>query len=174
MDPDLPAGVEKMNVALKNPWTVRVNVHDKEMAGYVDYDGAYLYFAGTGTAVLKSKKLIEGTPYIEGLAFDEDETEIGQILPVEDDGIFERIVDLSRYLKEYELSPDRISCAEGEIGIYFGSVEVLLGNGNYEEKLQQVEPILKKLKELYPDASGTLHLENYDSDSESIRFVPAE
>ena len=32
LDPDLPAGVEKMNVSLKNPWTVRVNVHEKEMA----------------------------------------------------------------------------------------------------------------------------------------------
>ena len=51
---------------------------------------------------------------------------------------------------------------------------MLLGNGSYEEKLQQVDPILEKLNELYPDTAGTLHLENYNSDSESIRFVPAE
>ena len=52
-------------------------------------------------------------------------------------------------------------------------VEVILGDGNYEEKLQQVEPILQKLSELYPDTAGTLHLENYTTESESIRFVPA-
>ena len=50
---------------------------------------------------------------------------------------------------------------------------VLLGNGDYDVKLQQVPPILEKLAELYPDTAGTLHLENYDSDSESISFVPA-
>ncbi len=174
LNPDLPSGVEKLDVSLKDPWTVHVKVEEKEMAGYVDYDGAYLYFDETGTAVLRSKKVIEGTPYIEGLTFDESKTEIGKILPVEDDSIFDRIVELSRYLKEYKLTPDRISCADGDIGVYFGGVEVLLGNGSYEEKLQQVDPILEKLNELYPDTAGTLHLENYNSDSESIRFVPAE
>ena len=174
LNPDLPSGVEKLDVSLKDPWTVHVKVEEKEMAGYVDYDGAYLYFDETGTAVLRSKKVIEGTPYIEGLTFDESKTEIGKILPVEDDSIFDRIVELSRYLKEYKLAPDRISCADGDIGVYFGGVEVLLGNGSYEEKLQQVDPILEKLNELYPDTAGTLHLENYNSDSESIRFVPAE
>ena len=64
MDAELPAGVERLNVSLKNPWTVRVAVEEKEMAGYVDYDGAYLYFDRTGTAVLKTKKQIEGVPYI--------------------------------------------------------------------------------------------------------------
>ena len=54
--------------------------------------------------------------------------------------------------------------------VYFGIVEVLLGSGNYEEKIQQVPPILEKLAELYPDTAGTLHLENYDPESESIRF----
>ena len=173
MDAELPAGVERLNVSLKNPWTVRVAVEEKEMAGYVDYDGAYLYFDRAGTAVLKTKKQIEGVPYIEGLVFDAAATEIGATLPVEDDSIFEKIVDVSRNLKKYSLTPDRISCAEGNVRIYFGTAEVLLGDNDYEEKLQQVPPILEKLSELYPDTAGTLHLENYDSDSESIPFVPA-
>ena len=37
----------------------------------------------------------------------------------------------------------------------------------------RVEPILKKLTELYPGKAGVLHLENYDAESESIPFVPA-
>ena len=62
---------------------------------------------------------------------------------------------------------------EGDVRLYFGIVEVLLGDGGYEEKLQQVEPILDKLAELYPKTAGTLHLENYDSASDAISFVPA-
>ena len=71
------------------------------------------------------------------------------------------------------LTPDRLSCAEGSLRVYFGIVEVILGDGGYEEKLQQVGPILEKLAELYPETAGTLHLENYTEESESIRFVPA-
>ena len=87
-----------------------------------------------------------------------------------------RISAVCSHFLIYQLSktrPDRISCAEGDIRIYFGSVEVLLGDGGYEEKLQQVPPILEKLSELYPETAGTLHLENYDPGSESIPFVPA-
>ena len=127
-DADLPSGVESLSISLKDPWTVKVKVKEKEMAGYVDYDGAYLYFDRTGTAVLRTKKIIEGVPHIEGLMFDSAKAEI---------------------------------------------VQVSVGNGNYEEKLRQVEPILKKLTELYPGKAGVLHLENYDAESESIPFVPA-
>lgn len=172
-EPELPAGVERLHVSLKNPWTVKVNVEEKELAGYVMFEETYLYFDGNGTAVLKSGKLIEGVPCIEGLNFDAAETEVGKPLPVEDSSIFDRIVDVSRNLKKYGLSPDRLSCAEGEIRLYFGIVEVLLGESGYEEKLQQVEPILAKLAELYPETAGTLHLENYTEESDSIRFVPA-
>lgn len=172
-DADLPSGVESMSVSLKNPWTVKVKVKEKEMAGYMDYDGAYLYFDRNGIASLRTKKVIEGVPYIEGLTFDTAKVEIGKKLPVEDDTIFEKIVEVSKNLKKYSLAPDRIACTDGNIQIYFGIVEVALGSGNYEERLQQVPPILEKLAELYPETAGTLHLETYDSESESIRFVPS-
>ena len=92
-DADLPSGVESLSISLKDPWTVKVKVKEKEMAGYVDYDGAYLYFDRTGTAVLRTKKIIEGVPHIEGLMFDSAKAKIGKKLPVEDDSIFEKIVE---------------------------------------------------------------------------------
>lgn len=172
-DADLPSGVDHMEISLKNPWTVHVQVEEKDMAGYVDYNGAYLYFDREGTAVLRTKKVIEGVPYIEGLAFDASKVTMGSGMPVEDDSIFERLVEVSKNLKKYSLTPDRISCIDGDIQLYFGVVEVLLGSGDYEEKLEQAGPILEKLAELYPETAGTLHLENYGADSESIRFVPS-
>ncbi len=170
---DLPSAVEKFDISLKNPWTVHVQVRERKMAGYVDYDGGYLYFDENGTAILRTSRVVEGVPYIEGLAFDTSGVEIGKSLPVEDDSIFDKIVEISGYVRELSLSPDRMSCADGGICLYFGSVEVMLGSGNYEVKLEQVGPILQKLSELYPDTPGTLHLENYNDESESIRFVPS-
>lgn len=174
MDAELPAGVEQLHVSLKNPWTVKVRVEEKEMAGYVTVEDDFFYFDGEGTVIIHSKKLIEGVPHIEGLEYDAAKVAVGQTLPVEDDSIFGQIVDLSQNLKKYDLAPDRVSCADGEIRIYFGVVEVLPGTGGYEEKLRQVGPILEKLAELYPKTAGTLHLENYRSDSDSIRFVPSK
>lgn len=173
-DADLPLGVESLEISLKDPWTIHVTVQEKELAGYVNYNDAYLYFDREGTALLTRQDLIDGVPYIDGLTVDAASVELGTALPVEDDGVFENIVEVSRNLKKYSLNPDRIACSGNEIQLYFGVVEVLLGSGGYEEKLEQAEPILTKLSELYPDTAGTLHLENYDRESGNIRFVPAQ
>lgn len=172
-EPDLPSGVDEMKVSLKNPWTLHVTVKEKDLAGYLDYDGAYLYFDRDGTAALRTKKVIEGVPYVIGLEFDSDSVTIGERLPVEDADVFDQIVEASLGLEKYGLTPDSVSCADGNIQVYFGSVEVLLGSGGYDEKLEQAAAILQKLAELYPDTAGTLHLENYDSDTDAIRFVPS-
>ena len=107
---ELPSGVESLKVSLKNPWTVAVTVVEKSMLGYVDYDEAMLYFDEQGIATLRSAKQIEGVPYIEGLSFDTAEVEIGKVLPVEDDAIFEKLAETSRYLRKNALSPERIVC----------------------------------------------------------------
>lgn len=104
--------------------------------------------------------------------FDSAKAKIGKKLPVEDDSILKNCRSFKN-LKKYNLTPDRMGCTDGGVQIYFEIVQVSLGNGNYEEKLRQVEPILKKLTELYPGKAGVLHLENYDAESESIPFVPA-
>ena len=61
--------------------------------------------------------------------------EIGKVLPVEDDAIFEKLAETSRYLRKNALSPERIVCnTDGsDVVLYFGAVEVLLGNEKYEE-----------------------------------------
>lgn len=172
--PDVPSAVESMKVSLKNPWTLAVKVTEKTMLGYVDYDEAFLYFDREGIASLRTKEAMEGVPYVEGLKFDASKVVIGETLPVEDDSIFEKIMETSRYLDEEELTPDRLVCTDSGITLYFGNVEVLLGNSGFEERIAQIGPILEKLAESYPDTAGTLHLENFDESSEAVRFVPKE
>lgn len=172
-DAALPSAVESMKISLDNPWTVHVKVKEKKMAGYVEYDDAYLYFDREGIASLRTKKQLEGVPMIENLVFDSFKVDLGSMLPVEDETVFSRVIDVSKNLDKYEVVPDRVTCSAGSVNLYFGEVEVLLGTGNYEDRVAQVGPIIAKLKELYPDKTGTLHLENYDVSSESVRFVPS-
>lgn len=171
-DAALPSGVESLDVSLKSPQTVKVKVKEKSMAGYIDYDNAYLYFDREGIASLRTKKVLEGVPYIEGMEVDLGKVKIGKALPAEDKKIFQKIVEVSKYLKKYHLTPDRMSCPQGEINLTFGAVTVLLGTENYEDRLAQVGPILDKLAQQYPDQAGTLHLENYGDSDTAIRFVP--
>lgn len=172
-DADLPSGVEKMEVSLKNPWTVHIDVTEKEMSGYVDYDDARLYFDSDGNAALRTKRVIEGVPYVEGLVFDDSKVELGKALPVKDKELLKNVTEMSKYLKKYELKPDKVTCSKGDIRIYIGIVEIMLGYGNYEDKLEQVTPIVHKIAELYPNTAGTLHLENFNSNTNSIRYVPS-
>ena len=66
------------------------------------------------------------------------------------------------------------ACAE-EAKDYAGGLVSKLAKTVTEaiEELEQAQAVMEKLLELYPDTPGTLHLENYDPDSGSIRFVPA-
>ncbi|WP_122642420.1 cell division protein FtsQ/DivIB [Luxibacter massiliensis] len=164
--------VESSKVTLTAPWAVRVTVKEKEISGYIDYEGEYLYFDKEGTVLLISQEEIEGAAYIEGMDVDTSSIKPGQVLPVSDKNVFERIVEVSQLLVKYQLSPDRITCTGSELNLYFGQVEVLLGKTNYENRLAQVPPILDKLKEQFPQEKGTLHLENYDISDKSVRFVP--
>lgn len=89
------------------------------MLGYVDYDEAMLYFDEQGIATLRSAKQIEGVPYIEGLSFDTAEVEIGKVLPVEDDAIFEKLAETSRYLRKMPCHRSGSSAIQMEVMSYY-------------------------------------------------------
>lgn len=172
MNPELPHGIERIRIRLKTPWTVLAQVKEKDLIGYVDYGESRLYFDREGTVCLNTKRNMEGVPHIEGLSYDAGTAEVGKQLPVEDDRVFRNLVELSKYLGKYELVPDRMAYLDSGAAVYFQGVEVLLGKSDYDERLAQVPPILEKLSEQYPQGEGTLHLEDYEASSSSIRFVP--
>ena len=133
---DVPTAVESMTVSLKNPWTVHVTVREKEMLGYVDYDGAFLYFDRDGTACLRTKEVLDGVPHIEGLVFDVSKVELGSVLPVEDSGIFRRIMDATVYIAKIQPCPGTGSSVLTAVSHCISAgVEVLLGEDNYEARL---------------------------------------
>ncbi len=171
-DVEKPAAIESVTASMKNPWTVEIKVKEKTFLGYFDYDGAFLYFDDNGTAALKTSEVIEGAPFIEGLGIDESKVKMNQELPVTDEGIFEKIVEVTRLLNKYELFSDRLSGEDGNISLFFGVVTVQLGSGDYEQKIAQISPILEKLDEQFAGQAGVLHLEKYDSPNSAIRFVP--
>ena len=164
--------VESVRVKLKSPGKVEVQVKEKTYIGRIDYNGQYLYFDKEGIASLQIADSIEGVPSVEGMDIDPDSVKIGKALPGADGKLFEKINRISELLAEYELVPDKITFEGKNLTLHFGGVRVMMGSSGFEEKLEQVSPILAKMSELYADQTGALHLENYSASDTSIRFVP--
>lgn len=165
-DYELLPAMEDVKVSLTNPWTVRIKVTEKRIAGYIAMGDDFVYFDKDGIVLAQTREWWEDIPCIEGLAV--SEVKLFEELPVskENKKAFENLLDMSLTLKKYELEPDRIVCQGAELYLYFGKVCAILGDDNPEERIAQIPPILEKLGE----QSGTLHLENYDENNTTISF----
>ncbi len=159
--------VEKMDVSIVDAHTIRINVYEKALAGYVVYLGNYMYFDRTGTVVEASKEKTEGIPEVTGLSF--NYVVLYEKLPVKNEEVFTRILNVTQLLKKYELSADRIYFDSSEnMTLYFGNVRAALGNDdNTDEKVSNLKQILPSLE----GKSGVLDLVNYTRDSNHITFT---
>ena len=167
-----PPTVEKINVTFVRPWEINLEVIEKDVSGYVDYKNKYLCFDDEGTAMYISNEPVTDAAYVEGMKINASKVKIGSTIPVKDKTVFNNIVEISLVLGKYKLNPDKMVCHGNNINIYFGNVEVMLGNSDYEIRIAQIPPILKELQENYSDEKGTLHLENFHASDKTVRFVP--
>ena len=169
--------VEESEVKIIDPWTIEVRVYEKSIIGYLEHTGQYIYFDKDGTVIqMSDEHKMEGVPKIEGLEVVLASVKLHKQLPVADKDVFNTILEVTREVENCELQPDRLLFQDGTVTLGFGNVNVLLGQGNMHEKIAQIGPILEKLYERYPETGpcGTLHLENYDNNTQSISFIPEE
>ncbi len=162
---EVPGSLTSIKVGLKNPWTIKVTVKEKPIIGYITEDDNYVFFDKLGTVVLKSRELREGVPGIEGVEV--GETRLYKPLKIKDDKLLKGILNVSQEVKNYDLQPDRIVCAEDGIELYFGSVRVVLGMDVTTEKMAQITPILAKLE----GRAGTLNLRYFKDETNVIAFT---
>lgn len=164
--------VESVTVKLETPWVLKVTVHEKTLAGRIDFGSDFLYFDANGIASLITSERLEEIPYIEGVELNMEEVKLGEEIPAQNVEIYQQTSEVSGYLSEQGLSPDRIVYEDNGITLYFDDIRVMLGNDDFEDKLKQIPPILKELEEEYEGMTGVLHLENYENGSTTVRFVP--
>ena len=162
--------VETMDVKVVNRHTVRVQVYEKALAGYVQYLDHYMYFDNDGIVVENATVATPGLPMVTGLSF--DHFVMYEPLPVKDPAIFQTILDVTNMLKKHDIMTDCIYFNEkNEMALYFGKVRVELGSKDLlEEKIQQLEAMMEYLT----DKSGTLDLKNYKTDSPNTTFTESK
>lgn len=158
--------VEKIDVSVQDPHTIKIEVYEKALAGYVEYLERYMYFDKDGIVVESSKVKTAGIPMVTGLKF--DHVILHEPLPVEDPGIFSSILHITQLVHKYSLSMDRIYFgSDGSITLYFEDVKVALGTGgNLDEKIMGIQYMIPELA----GKSGTLRMENYTEETKNIPF----
>ncbi len=158
--------IETMDVDIVSNDTVKITVYEKTMAGYVEYMDRYFYFDNDGTVVESSDIRTLGIPQIKGLEF--DHIVLLEKLPVEDDTIFNHILDISQLLDKYGISAEQIYFdRDYQITLYFGQAKIKLGGTEYiDEKIMKLKMILPSIE----DKKGTLRMENYTADSANVTF----
>lgn len=162
---DIPF-VSTIEVEIVTPDTVKINVYEKSLAGFVEYLGRYMYFDRDGTVVESSKMKTAGVPEVTGLRF--DHVVMYEKLPVENEEIFAKILDITQSLSKYELKADRLFFdRDYHVTLYFEQVRVQIGdNTDIDEKFSQLENILPELA----GKSGVLQMDSFTADSKIIPF----
>lgn len=160
--------IEKMDVSVMDPHTIKIEVYEKALAGYVEYLERFMYFDKDGIVVESSLQKTEGVPMVTGLKF--DHVIVHEPLPVEDPAIFASILNITQLVNKYNLSVDRIYFgSDGTLTLYFEEVRAALGAGdNLDEKIMKLQYMLPSLS----GKKGTLHMENYTEETKKTSFEP--
>ena len=89
-------------------------------------------------------------------------------LPIDNEKVFEEILDITQLLSKYALRADRILFdSEYNVYLYFGSIEASLGTEAFiDEKIIQLQYILPKLE----GKTGILEMKDFDEDTRNVTF----
>lgn len=164
--------VDSMEVSLDNPHTLRVNVYEKGIIGYL-YISAIeqnAYFDTDGFVVETSKEAIENIPQVEGIEC--DRVVLYEKLPLKDEKVLKALLTATQSLKKNDVVPKQILFdASGEISLRYGGIEVLLGAAeNLTQKILRLPYILPEIS----GKNGTLHLESWTENNSDIVFQEAK
>ena len=150
--------VEDYKLVFQSPFHVQIIIHEKTVVGYVSYMSSYMYFDKDGIIVESASKKLPGIPWITGLKF--GHIVLYQKLPVESNGVFESILNLTQVLETYNLKVDKIQYnSKGEATLYMKDLEVALGdNKDISGKISELSDMMPELE----GKKGILYLDTYD------------
>lgn len=158
--------VDSVEVSVIEKDTIKIIVHEKSLAGYIEFMDSFMYFDKDGYIVETSNVKIMDVPWVVGLDF--DYVELGKKIAVEDDLVFVKVMELRNLLNEYDITADKIYFrSDLEIILFFGEVRVMLGDGSYlQEKIMVLPELLPKLS----GQKGSLRMEKYCQSGDSVVF----
>lgn len=160
--------IDKITVTYVNRRQVAIDVYEMAIAGCVEDMGKYIYFDRDGYVLESDDERFEDVPCVEGLSF--NRFILHEKLPIEDKEKFEQILRVTQLIQENELQIDRVRFGiAGDLILYKDDIVIQIGKENHlEEKMMNLPGILAKAEGM----KGTLHMEEFGSDSKIVTFIP--
>ena len=163
------AMIDSITVSRVDRNTLLLQVKEKQMIGYIEFQGQCVNFDRQGIVQIITEEPLENVPKIEGI--DVKEAVQGERLSGINTSKLNTILSVGKMLEKMEYKPDRLAFNDlNQLVMYYGPIEVRLGDDeNMDEKINRLVGILPELEGM----SGILHLENTTEDSESVVFDDA-
>lgn len=163
------AMIDSITVSRVNRNTLLLQVKEKQMIGYIEFQGQCVNFDRQGIVQIITEEPLENIPKIEGI--DVKEAVQGERLSGINTTKLNTILSVGKMLEKMEEKPDRLVFNDlNQLVLYYGTIEVRLGDDeNMDEKINRLVGILPELEGM----SGILHMENTTEDSESVVFDDA-
>lgn len=161
--------VEDYKISFVSPTHIEIIVYEKSIVGYVTYMSSNMYFDKDGIIVESSNETIEGYPEITGLKF--GSIVLYKKLPVENEKVFDEILNITQDLTIYAIKVKRISYTSmNKVTLYLADedIDVILGTSDeIDGKIAELNDILHELK----GYSGVLYLDTYDNNSTNVMYT---
>lgn len=158
--------VDSIEVNFLTKDSVKILVHEKALAGYIEFMDSFMYFDKDGYIVENSNVKMLEVPLVVGLQF--SQVELGKKIPIKDEAVFAKIMSLHNLLEDAGLRADKIYFRpDMEIILFFEDVRVMLGEGVH---LQEKIMVLPKYLEHVSGEKGALRMENYSQEGDKVAF----
>lgn len=160
--------IEDYKIEFQSPTKVRVVVYEKSVVGYVSYMSSYMYFDKDGIIVESSVEQLDGIPMVTGMEF--GHIVLHQPLPVENQAIFNQILNLTQILSISEIRVDKINYNNYmEAQLFIDDIVVELGDDeSLNGKITELKDILDSGE--INGLAGTLYLDNYDENNSNPMY----
>ena len=141
--------IESAELTVQLPSTIKIDIAERKVRGYVPYAGSYLYIDEYGRVLDVQDTTKKTLPIVYGLEF--NEFQLGELLEAKNEESFDVVVTISQMVTKYELlnsileidvsDPQNITANINKIEIQFGSIE------NCEQKMAYLSQIVETIPE---------------------------
>ena len=158
--------VDRIDIDIVNPSTVRVNVREKPLDGVVESEEGNVFLSSDGTVQTISGRSFKEVTKISGVTLaDAAAGEEVMAADEENQARLDLVLDLLRAVEKYELHADAVdSDANGNITVTFGRVRIKLGKTGFDQKMHKIHQIAPYLE----GRRGVISMTGYNYDGANI------
>jgi len=148
---------ENVDIEIGLPSTIKLNVTERRVRGYISYMGSYLYIDENGLVMDSKTSFKENLPVFTGLEF--DKFKVGEVIEMEETETLDTVVSLTQMFTLYDAleKVDSVDVKDIEnITVTAGGVKVKLGGrDDLDQKIRTMKEVLAQIGE---EERGTLDI----------------